>query len=417
VTVLKERHWLTSSDRGWSGIIISERVLIVESLWNWLTVPANSKKYPASRAVSLEPEELGMFSIELLPAGRGDCILLEYGDPARPSRVLIDGGPKPCFPALRQRILAIPEGKRRFDLLVVTHVDADHIGGVLELLRERAILGVDFDDVWFNGFRHLPAPGSRLGPIQGEELTCLLVGQDIPWNRAFSGERVAVPDSGALPTCALAGGMKLTLLSPTPELLGRLWPRWDEVIETAGLTPSSAGQPEDETTTVYGILAPGLDIDALAAVPFQPDRSQANGSSIAFLAEFEGRRCLLTGDAFPATLDAAIRRLFDAAGAGRLLLDAFKPSHHGSRGSLSAELLKLLRCNRYLISTDGSYFQHPHGEAIARTIVHGGERPGLCFNYRNEYTSPWADADLIREHGYEVVYPPPGTRQGLRLEL
>jgi hypothetical protein len=34
-----------------------------------------------------------VFSIEVLPAARGDCILLEYGDPGRPNRVLIDGGP------------------------------------------------------------------------------------------------------------------------------------------------------------------------------------------------------------------------------------------------------------------------------------------------------------------------------------
>jgi hypothetical protein len=356
-----------------------------------------------------------MFVIESLPAGRGDCILLEYGDPLRPSRVLIDGGPKPTYAALRQRILAMPEGSRRFDLLVVTHIDADHIEGVLRLLQEKDNLGVRFDDVWFNGFQHLPAPGEPLGPLQAEQLTDLLETHELPWNRAFGGKAVAVPDKGDLPTHTLPGGLRLTLLSPTPGFLARLWPKWQEVIERAGLTAGVEGQPEEETTPGYGVLGPGMEVEAWASLPFTLDRSEANGSSIAFLAEFEGRRCLLSGDALPTTLVASVRRLLAAHGGGRLPLDVFKPSHHGSRGSLNVELLGLLACGRYLISTDGSYFRHPHREAIARVLVHGGPRPRLCFNYRSDYNSGWDDPTLKEAHRYEADYPAASQEQGLRI--
>ncbi len=76
-----------------------------------------------------------MLAIEALPAERGDCLLIEYGeDAADPHRILIDCGPKLTYPRLKARIEAIPKGKRHFELFVVTHVDDDHIGGALEFL-------------------------------------------------------------------------------------------------------------------------------------------------------------------------------------------------------------------------------------------------------------------------------------------
>ena len=68
-----------------------------------------------------------MFRIEMLPAAHGDCLWLEYGTGESAHRILIDGGPSHCYPALRERILHLAPGNRRFDLLVVTHIDADHI--------------------------------------------------------------------------------------------------------------------------------------------------------------------------------------------------------------------------------------------------------------------------------------------------
>ncbi len=37
----------------------------------------------------------------MLPAGHGDCLWIEYGDPGRPQRVLIDGGPLHSYGHLR----------------------------------------------------------------------------------------------------------------------------------------------------------------------------------------------------------------------------------------------------------------------------------------------------------------------------
>ena len=52
----------------------------------------------------------------------------------------MDTGPDETYPALRRRLLQIPrgdDGERHIDLLVVSHIDHDHIGGARRLLRRQ----------------------------------------------------------------------------------------------------------------------------------------------------------------------------------------------------------------------------------------------------------------------------------------
>ena len=75
-----------------------------------------------------------IFRIKLLPALHGDCIWIEYGEEGSISRVLIDGGPVGAHAALRAELGRLPAEKRTFELLVVTHIDADHIDGIVKLI-------------------------------------------------------------------------------------------------------------------------------------------------------------------------------------------------------------------------------------------------------------------------------------------
>src|SRR5262245_43438201 len=148
-----------------------------------------------------------MFRIELLPAAHGDAIWIEYGD-GQPNRVLVDGGTPSAYRAVKARIekLRAAGGGPRFELLVVTHVDADHIGGVLDLVEQRQ-LGATFDDIWFNGYGHLiPAEFQPFGPVDGERLTTALL-NGLPWNKAFAGGAVRLADDGAPVEKTLPGGL------------------------------------------------------------------------------------------------------------------------------------------------------------------------------------------------------------------
>jgi hypothetical protein len=189
-----------------------------------------------------------MLEIEMLPAREGDCLWIRYGPAAHPRQILIDGGRSATAKELKTRFAALPAGQREFELLIVTHVDRDHIEGVLALLQD-ATLPVTFRDVWFNGYDHLKdVELETFGAVQGEKLTETLIARKLPWNAAFQKKAVCVTPQ-ELPRVDLAGGMTLTLLSPDREKLTALIPVWERECKKAGLIPGADAQPSETPRT------------------------------------------------------------------------------------------------------------------------------------------------------------------------
>jgi len=370
-----------------------------------------------------------MFSIEMLPAQQGDALWIEYGDPAKPSRVLVDGGTPPTVAALRDRIAALPAADRHFDLIAVTHIDTDHIGGMLRLLSDRS-LGLSADDFWFNGWPHLPgnARDERLGPIDGEILARLIEHAGLPWNAAFGGGPVVVPDTTDAPlaTATLRGGLRLTVLSPTRTELGDLKRAWRAVLAEAGLNGSDLEDGLRRAMRHKGVTPPdvlgdeAIDIGRDAASTFTPDAAVANSTSIALLAEIGEKRALLTGDAWAPVLEGGIRRYLSEHHADRLRVGAMKVAHHGSKNNTSASLLDLIVSPRYLFSTSGAIFHHPDHQAVSRVIA-AGARSGapveLHFNYQTADNGAWVNPARWPGFRFRAVYPPAGADGWLQVQI
>jgi beta-lactamase superfamily II metal-dependent hydrolase len=358
-----------------------------------------------------------VFHVEMLPAQQGDALWIEYGEPGSIHRILIDGGTPPTIDVLRKRIRELPEDDRTFELLIITHIDTDHIGGALKLLADTS-LGVTFGDVWFNDLDRLPDCPTR-GPIDGAIMTWVLEGLGVAANQRFYGKAVVVPDDGELPHGKLDGGMEITLLSPGTQQLANLRCTWETVLRKAGLSPKTDLDKLNKRARAKGVEIPrGLepkDIDDLADTTFVRDRARANGSTIAVLAEYGGRSCILAGDGFSDVLTSSLGRLRTERG-GELSVDAFKLPHHGSRRNVSVDLVRSVACPLYLFSTDGSVFGHPDQEAVARVIRYGGPDPTLAFNYRSKQNGVWDDPSLMERFGYDVRYPADG-QAGLAVDL
>jgi hypothetical protein len=345
-----------------------------------------------------------MLAVELLNARHGDAIFIEYGDPERPHRILIDGGPYHAYDdpgGLLQRLQALPEDQRRLDLVVMTHIDTDHIDGVITLLQEAA-LGLTIDDLWFNGWKHLHlAVEGLLGGKQGQFLGALIEHLALPWNlnTAWGATHgvVVVPEDGPLPVARLPGGATATLLSPSPGQLGDLHRDWAATLRAADFDPDD---PRDalEKLRERRDLRPVLGEGVLGK---QEDTSSANASSIAFVFEYEGDRVLFAGDAFASVLEAAARRYTKEYGA--LEVAAFKLPHHGSWSNLSPELLHLVTTDTYLVSTNGKYYDHPDDDAIELIMRHGGQPSRLVFNYEQEHTRPWLDPVRQSQRAYTAL--------------
>ncbi len=375
-----------------------------------------------------------MFAIDMLPANEGDALWVEYGSEDGPvRRILIDCGRKTAYRAVAKRLGDQPD--LDFELFVLTHVDADHIAGAVPLLQDGRFGPGRVRDVWFNGWCHLnrqqsiEAGPDVLGARQGEYFAAVLIDKKYPWNRAFEGQAAVVEDQGELPRIELPDGMILTLLSPTWDKLDDMRERWQR--DLGDVRPEQRIDPGDweRALEVLGthrsqapeVLGGGHEgpiiIGELGGVEFDPDGSEPNGSSIAFLAEHQGKAVLFAGDTHAPQLAASVRRLNAARGTDRLRLDALKMSHHGSARNNSYEILELLDCKRYLLSTNGSRHHHPDPEALARVLNMNPEGVELVFNYRSDESLPWADEDLKSRHGYTTVYPTDDEDAGVHIKL
>lgn len=379
-----------------------------------------------------------MFKIEMLKAAWGDCLWIEYGDRTQPFRILIDGGITATYQSVKRRVLEIPEGKRRLDLFVITHIDEDHIAGSVKLLGRLNELGLTFGDIWFNGYKHMQkmqqeAPADDLmGGLHGEFLSALIEQRQLNWNLAFGGEAIVVRPQTELPSATLEGGMKLTILSPARQNLIDLIPEWNKNLEKTPirddrsletvlsvLDKRAALRPEAGFDDLMGgkkrvdiKINNDNDITKAAALPETEDDAEPNGSSIAFLMEYKDpedgkdKKCLMTGDAFPSVVKTSLERSPSYNGA-KLQIDLLKLSHHGSRKNTSVDLLKLLNCTHYLFSSSGQKFYHPDKDTVARVLVHGRgqNKPHLYFNYTTEFNETWNNENLAKgAYPYDAHY-------------
>lgn len=386
-----------------------------------------------------------MLTLQMLPAGCGDCLWLEYGTGAAARVVIIDGGLTETATALRKRIEKARQDRGvatlDVELLVVTHIDNDHILGILELLKTEST-GLRVKDIWFNGRPQLmglpaaprggggggrqrattssnpadlmggaadldaaplPSAADLLGPQQGDQLSELLSQRRLPWNQhaLWKGGAVMIADTGDLPSVKLEGDLTLTVLGPNRSRLYKLCAAWTDVL---GGVDEPAGGPAPDDLLGRRDAWPPVWKDGESRDP-----SVANGSSIVLLAEYGEHALLLAGDGHAPDMAAALKRVRAERGlAAALPLAAFKLSHHASENNLTRELLEQIDCRRFLVSTDGSVHRHPDHLALLRILRYMTKRPEFCFNYRSDTTRPWDERkrDVTRKfQDYDARYP------------
>lgn len=339
----------------------------------------------------------------MLPAAHGDCLFITYdGDDSEQRRLIIDGGPHYAYPALQHRILDLPEDDRTFELLVVTHIDADHIDGAIVMLQDDA-LGATFNDIWFNGWKHIQ--NYELGAVGGEFLGALLEDRAFPWNDAWDGDTIVVPEPGQgdLPSKTLAGGLTLTLLSPGVAELKQLNKEWKRALKAAKFSAPGDSAAALEELKQRKYLQP-------KALPLgDTDDSEANGSSIALLLEtHDGHSALLAGDAYAEVLYTNLRRLMQerTSTATYFAVDVFKLAHHGSKKNMDPLLAKLIDAKHILVSTSGAIFEHPNEEPIDLLIeLRGQRRPHFIFNYRSAFNAKFENGEDQKLRKYDASYP------------
>jgi hypothetical protein len=144
-------------------------------------------------------------------------------------------------------------------------------------------------------------------------------------------------------------------------------------------------------------------LEKLCAEPEDPDDAIPNGSSIALLAEYDGRKILLAADAHPSVLKDSLNYLTDN-GRTKLELDLFKVAHHGSQRNTTTKLLSMIDCH-----------DHPDNVALARIMKSTKRQKTLHFNCDQPRLSGWKDKKLMRKYRFELDFPEQNGRLDLEI--
>lgn len=354
--------------------------------------------------------------LDAMSAGKGDALLLRWTHGGSEHQVLIDGGPAGTWapvilPHLRALAGTDPVGTQltlALDAVVVSHIDDDHIHGVLDLLQDirnayqqARTVPVTVGSLWHNSFASLAGAGEVSDDPALQAAVAALAARPLlagPSAASLPGEAMAVtassiaqgqeldvlargtgidvnPDFRAAGGYARAGagvvlaGMTLTVLAPNDEALGRLARLW-----------RARAVPAADSDSAARALAAVLD-----------DRSVPNLSSIVLLAEFGGRRALLAGDARGDHILEAVNPLAPAG--GPFHVDLFKIGHHGSRHSNSAALFEAVTADHYVISGNGEH-GNPHPDTLQALFDTARGRPISVYLTNDPRTGASKPADV-----------------------
>ncbi len=363
-------------------------------------------------------------------SGVGDCnfLLLKQGETQ--FSVMVDCG------KLSDEIASYIENdlKNTIDILFVTHIDNDHIEGLVDLMQGNKKFHIN--KIFFNSYhretidnpqvlsekqhrvfeelkrRCSPSNELDVGKVNAKEAIslseCIL--KDENWTRAW--ERNPVVKGNEIDLDGEFG--KITILSPLQEDLKNLedqfkkefWAKFydkyakqykkEEALYEVLLRVWETTLVENRTDKV-GYTKPTKETFVKVADNKVHPVTLPNRCSIAFVYEYREHFFLMMGDADPKIVTQSLEDSFKDK--LPMMMDLIKVSHHGSSHSTTKDLIKVADSADYYF-TGGNRVERPSLETLSRIItspLNGQERRTLHFNRKNVVLNDLMDMPELAE--------------------
>lgn len=293
-----------------------------------------------------------MVIVNILDAGHGDCILLDFTH----TLILIDSGPKTFL--IRRNVkekLKDLLNDRIIDIAIVTHNDDDHIGGYEYVLSS----GIKIEKFIFNSL-------SICGELFNDHEQQISYNQDISLDTLIKDKTVSLEALVFGNEPVIINDIKLIPLTPTN---GALHHMHNDYIKKNQPQISSDEKVEPTLLECIEEVANGTD-------KFLPDRSITNRTSLSLIIEYNGFRGLFLGDAWATDVIESFRLNKIEPG-----FCVTKLSHHGSERNSNNELINIIGKTEYIICADKSKHNHPNNKTIARILV---QYPEAIFHFSSD---------------------------------
>ena len=332
------------------------------------------------------------FTLEVRRARKGDCLILHYGSQDDPGLALIDGGPASVYKLqLQPRLLELrkaraldPDAPLPVDLLMVSHIDDDHINGLLELTRElvrakdaQQPLPLKIRGVWHNTFDDII--GNR-----PKELTAAV--QFGPASLSGDTNIDGLNPDVAKVLASVPKGSRLR--DDTRKLNLRINPEFQGKLVLAKAKDKKIDMGKDLKFTVVGPM--NAEVVALqkkhdkfllekkqkekSVLAAFTDTSVANLSSVVVLAEVGKKRMLLTGDARGDKVLEGLELvgLLKKDGKSTIHVDILKGPHHGSNRNVEQIFFERITADHYVFSGNGEH-GNPQRETLEMLLAARGD--------------------------------------------
>ena len=328
-------------------------------------------------------------NIKFIKALKGDCILIAFEDSNHvPKNILIDGGMDEAYydsssnlhGELKNEIDQIRNKRENIDLLVLTHIDNDHICGLLKWFEMDNKAHLLIKNVWFNSGKLIAEyfnepenqdlsvglnifKDSNTGVHEAIEFEKYLIDKKI-WERTIVTQNTILEEDG----------IKIQVLSPSEAQLKKLL---REYKAKTGDDAYTSGHVKDWSEDLESFIQEEKKGD----FSFKQDSSVKNGSSITFILTIQEKNFLFLADSPPKEIVKSLKKLGYSEEIP-LKVELFKVSHHGSKGNTHKGLLQIIKTDNYVISTDSSSYGHPDKRVLAR-IISVNPRATFHFNYKH----------------------------------
>lgn len=380
-----------------------------------------------------------MLRIKLIPAGYGESIWVSVGETER-YNILIDGGfGKTYQKYLEPEIKHIKEMNQKINLLVCTHMDNDHIGGLISVLKEADSNLIE--NIWYNGFiqmvdskfssqkenkftdrdnkildviisqGQISDEEQEIGINEGMSFGVLVEEKRIPLNVITGGKAIC---TGQIKNkYEITKNVFITILGPSKNDIVELEKYWKNdmvsrnymfrVSDKIKLMKAFEYQLERIKSTVtyekYKISR-NEDLEKYIGELTECDDSLVNRSSISFILEYDNRKYLFLGDS---VIDKIMLDRIENEVGFQYRFTAIKLPHHGSRYNITHDFISRYTAEEYYCLTNSTKYGHPDMEVLAAVLCKDIHLKKLVFNYPIDKAYFINKTEWKEKYKYEVI--------------
>lgn len=328
-----------------------------------------------------------MIVFEAVHAKFGDALLLRYEHRGQQRLWIIDGGPAGVWKNFLKPRLEQLRGSAEtltIDLAMLSHVDDDHVNGVLQMIggiaekKPGAATWLDIRRFWHNSFADLV--GSEAAAKAGQaSLAGLAQGAEIAGLKTHRELAVLASISQGRELRDYLVQLKLEGNQPFDEVLSSTSGHRD--IDGAKVTVLGPRAPRLEALRKAWARASGSPAAVAGLFRDKLDESVPNLSSLVLLVEIGRRKILLTGDARG---DDVVAGFEDALPNVELPMkvDILKMPHHGSDRNMTETFLRSFPADHYVISADGT-FGNPEDNTLRAIVASRGPAEEYTIHLTN----------------------------------